>query len=966
MEPNKIDYRVRIWKIDVNKDGNVDEINLYKDETKSAEQGEKITVSSPSIQGYDFFLSRQGTNVISEDDIKLLEKSTKDILNGVLRSYGATADTKYTPTINEFYCFDFFYVNRLAEYRLRAIEIEISEDTNVIKKAQSYGWKIHYANEGQKKIKEEDCRAEILENIDLTKYLSEYPYYGFIKYDKNPDNNGLIPYKKDANINDYGINKKGEVKIQLKRGEIKYIDFIYVKSVQTHTVKVNHFSITNKSTPFKQETKNNIANNGSVEINLANNGNYSEYVYVYHNLDGGAQQTGTFPMTISNITNDIVVNIYYVPPRKVTVYHIVEDENGIEIPDTKLTNSSTVKFGPEAQKFEPDSNYKSQYEFLENRTSVDPNNAIDVENNLSEVFVKNEQESACTQDVVIKFFYKYKEVPEEPDIDIEPIIEYEGDGLESPKDSPALTELGKKEDDKVIVLDEAFSLRFEFENNSDISGEYEIVDVQMPFDVYANKKYSNDKDKLGEFMIVKQGNKHVKLEGIPEDKKNITIAENERGRSKKMYFRLPSWVLEQSYAGDNAVKITLRNKATNATIDKTVDIFVIGRVYDFTVTNLTGDGPWNQSLFVGERNNNLVGMEYRADTLPIGQHEIKPAWGTKDYGATYLYDNDLASRFGGSESLKTQPLSGTYKYGISLGSTFLFNINTKGLKSSFIKITPKLTYFDMAGNIVSATFSCTDSKGNVIAIPGSSTINTFSTSLSTQARLKQKVIEEQAKARELKTFSPNISGRTGIDSFASIKCAYAEYIEGTNAVVDFGNQGLLKLPTKLRLPFRNYGLAKSEVGLIGRQLTKDANKYLPYTANREDGSYFDANAKNKAGLSLNQVVNSLGHWYAEYTLPRTLVVKDSSGKALTKGYVMVSFKIETLTEKGNTYLSYASSTYNCWNYERAHGNDTYKVPHEVHLPVTNTLYNYQVENDGYFPVAIYDIDVKAVEAAQSH
>jgi hypothetical protein len=275
-------------------------------------------------------------------------------------------------------------------------------------------------------------------------------------------------------------------------------------------------------------------------------------------------------------------------------------------------------------------------------------------------------------------------------------------------------------------------------------------------------------------------------------------------------------------------------------------------------------------------------------------------------------------------------------------------------------------------------------KGNTI----STKLDTKTTTINKKTRMVGETVNEVTKGAELSTKGKylrfNESILTEIISEAYTpphapivkKSIYANVLNAYKAEnrlipynpaqnVDFGNYSGLVLPSSLRLPYLNYAQdnIKGEVLRIG--LSDKGYKY----GNRVD--YLDkaetqfapelGRSQGYFGMKENQIVNSLGHWYAEYSLPRTLIVKDASGKELNNGYIIVMFKITTLDENGKAYLAYyPNEKASQWSKENTNvksGKVPIKLPKTVAdvtagVKDTKTV-NLNVSN-GYYPVAIYE------------
>ncbi len=388
-------------------------------------------------------------------------------------------------------------------------------------------------------------------------------------------------------------------------------------------------------------------------------------------------------------------------------------------------------------------------------------------------------------DVKIEFFYKKK-----PKIT--------GDLPNIPEDKIQIPSTAKNKYGKIIVLDELFNVNLTVENASSME-EGLTVDLVFPFDVY-----NKDGDR---YSFVSKGTLISKAyNSLPEingsDEMNIS-----------MEFRLPSWILEKRYEGDNSIvgKIIDTNNGNSVISETTISVDVLGKVYDFTVTNLEGDSNWTGSLFAGGNQ----GMEYKADLLPIGQYSAKPN--------VSVDINKPGSKIVKTDNNSVQMQTTTYPYGIKLGSVFLFSINTKGNKSESISIEPKLLYLNSDGNPVDDVSYSYLKEAKQVDIGNSHELDRFFTTINKNTRLIGETIQEVTKAVEYSKGQEYLSDRSK-DGYASIKNFYFNSNFNPVAEVEFGSYTEIKIPRSLRLPYVNYAkdIIKGEVTRIG----KDVNKYM--------------------------------------------------------------------------------------------------------------------------------------------
>lgn len=484
-----------------------------------------------------------------------------------------------------------------------------------------------------------------------------------------------------------------------------------------------------------------------------------------------------------------------------------------------------------------------------------------------------------TEDKTVIFWYEKKPV-------ITGDIDPDGDDVQ--------TSSNLNGDNKCIVLDDLFTIKMEIENFDKIADGSSLY-IQFPFDVY----YKNG-DLYTAGSVIKLDNYTKGGDGST----NSTY-----GSNPFFTFRLPVYVVEKVY--DNGTKIYIK-LGNDVITEKEISITVIGRLYDFTVTNLEADTMWQQTMFKN-------GQEYKAATLPIGQKDTQPK---------------------------------AYNYGIKLGSTFLFSINTKGLKSDSIQVTPKIIYLDKDGNQqnVNLYYKVTG-KGEVPF--NSNTGMTFQTTLNKNLRMTKAVANEVSKAMQLASLTTPINRPIGIKDILKANKGTENIYKGFSATVgrNYGNLTSLLLPNTLRVPYAAY--LSEEVQKIG----KTGNEWI---ASVGEPRY----EKGYIGLTEDEIIYSTGHWYAEYKLPSTLVAKDMTGKELNDGYFVVLFKIVSRDYNGNEYLSYALPSNNTqWMKEKNDSNYTNQHQVAIHLPgtITNTngvSKNLDLKNlKDYYPVAIYQAGV---------
>jgi hypothetical protein len=157
--------------------------------------------------------------------------------------------------------------------------------------------------------------------------------------------------------------------------------------------------------------------------------------------------------------------------------------------------------------------------------------------------------------------------------------------------------------------------------------------------------------------------------------------------NNEITFIIPSWVESREYLNINVRTLSKEapaivgnelgkigeNDLIADTINpifyiasRTLEVEIVDRVYDFTVTYLEGDTNWQNSLFgkVDALGKPII-EEYKAAGLPIGQNQDKPE---------------------------------KYSYGIKLGSPFQYSVNTIGIENEGIILEPKILYIAKDGS----------------------------------------------------------------------------------------------------------------------------------------------------------------------------------------------------------------------------------------------------------------------------
>ena len=398
-------------------------------------------------------------------------------------------------------------------------------------------------------------------------------------------------------------------------------------------------------------------------------------------------------------------------------------------------------------------------------------------------------------------------------------------------------------------------------------------------DAYYNKLFA--KQKLVKFPFEVYYNGELKAKDTWIEVANRNGISREGNNDGKYEIGIPAWIEKGKYTVDVRVVATSGTEANareqsndifnnGAIAYNEVEINVVGKIYDFTITNLEGDTVWSKYLFENQN------KEYKTSTLPIGQVNVVPT---------------------------------SYKYGMKLGSTFLYSINTLGVSNTKVQILPKVYYVEKNGGTAVDVTNKLQYKTEKGFVNFDSTAVSLSTKINKQTRMTAEVRNEVSKSMAMK--------------------AFVGYGQDTNASRKFGTYNKLLIDNSLRLPY---------VGYVST-LTKSSDK------------------------NFDKVMTSASHWYAEYKLPNTLAMKENSGNDKTvrkDGFYVVCFKIESKDTNGNTYLKYENQYVgNQWKNEGgAESTLTIKLPLTAQASNATTSINV---TDGYYPVAIYQANISVSE-----
>lgn len=358
---------------------------------------------------------------------------------------------------------------------------------------------------------------------------------------------------------------------------------------------------------------------------------------------------------------------------------------------------------------------------------------------------------------------------------------------------------------------------------------------------------------------------------------------------------IPEWVEEKTYTITSYVSTTDAlpseekiGKEYNQMPEQTAaygenKIEVVGKLYDFTITNLIEDKYWPNSLFPNKT------TEYKANTLPIGKGDNQPA---------------------------------KYNYGISLGSTFFFNVNTIGQKNNKVSIVPQFKYVTKEGTIKDADIYVKNNGKYENITKTTSGIQTYLNNehKKTRTNLKNE-LEKALKMTSYKTLETN----------------------------------------------RKYTMGAYSNLLI------DATQKVPYVKYFEEENV----TRYASDTDKNKVLEAVSHWYGEYRLPSSTIVMEKgktpgNGTEYKDGFIIVMFQVKTKDSSGKDYLVYneQQAVGNQWKNEegKAEGETL-----EIQLPKvsgqkTNSKVKIKVEN-GFYPVAIYQVGIKvngSYEIAGTH
>ena len=662
----------------------------------------------------------------------------------------------------------------------------------------------------------------------------------------------------------------------------------------------------------------------------------------YPNLDSIINKLKDAPIEDGD---KIIISMHYVKNGKIRVNYIVR--GSIVDSEEKEYSLGTINITPKSTERNDDDGivcslrkYSVQDGIISDSTRVNKTGEKYEGNGVSVTL------NADNREKTVNFIFM---PPPKIEVEIEPPPAYEV--IKPPTGGDSTTE--STSDSNVLVLDEKFLIKWNTETMEGVDNNSieprDRVFIKFPFDVYYDGKFksANNDILLKEYTV---GN-------LPIDDSKI----NEE-------FRIPSWAVEKEYdINDTKIWIVREDREVSS---KTIKITVVGRLYDFSVININGDNEWSNSMFAQQQKSN-PNLQYKADTLPIGQKMV-----TMKEKATTGRTVSVIPQNG---EIRTQ--NTTYPYGMKLGSSFVFSINTKGLYSEKIQITPRLKYYALNANKdgyeektdVKFVYKV-QGKGEV-DFAGSDGIikisGAYTAPLNKYKGVSAEFSDDYNRTAILKGLAKLWNENENELNYRSLVNAYSTFAPDKYGNSYFGYDGI-KLEKDLRLAYANYASSKnqlSEVQWIGK------DDVLPYvdsnTYTRKAG---EVGMYEQNGITDSRIINSLGHWYAEYKLPASLQVKESrqltgiddKANIMKGGFIVVEFEIKSLHTDSNgndiEYLKYKDTQ---WNAER--DNNSNEIT--INFPATSeksegATGDYEIEGD-YYPVAIYDVKTTTNIAEQT-
>ena len=406
--------------------------------------------------------------------------------------------------------------------------------------------------------------------------------------------------------------------------------------------------------------------------------------------------------------------------------------------------------------------------------------------------------------------------------------------------------IGQKTNEDYWVLDERGNVRLKLyvSGNEGLNITNYLVKLRIPFDTYVNAN------------LVKGGT----INNLAvRDISNIIVADN---------LLVPIWVEEKEYDIDVSIEANVEGFGVVRANTKD-NVEVVGRLYDFTVTNidgseLTGDEVWRKAIFSSDE-------EYKAQSLPIGQ---KSSAITK------------------------------YDYGIKLGTSFYYSVNTKGIKNSSISITPRFIYVSKDGKVVQEADVYVNNNKKWCNMLSEDSVKSYM-SIKDENVMKSNVVKELEKAQLINKISNRYN-----------------HLYASSTLI--GSLARVHISNNLSLPHLGYiDEIKSILGSASIPMTEE------------------------------QLLTYASHWYGRYVVPSSSIIVEKGSTNLNSsykdGYLVVLFNIISLDEKGGEYLSY-DLPMNSTQWQKEQLNQLIILPNGKEV-VINSM------KDGYAPVIVYDISL---------
>lgn len=363
--------------------------------------------------------------------------------------------------------------------------------------------------------------------------------------------------------------------------------------------------------------------------------------------------------------------------------------------------------------------------------------------------------------------------------------------------------IGQKENEDYWVLDSSgkVTMKITVTGDEGLNISY-AVKLKIPFDTVINGHYI-PANSINNLTVT--------------DLSNIIVAND---------LKVPVWVTEKEYDLIASIDANIEGFGS-VTVSKKDNVEVVGRLYDFTITNLdgskiTGDNMWKDSLFKTED------IEYKANSIPIGQRDNQPQ---------------------------------NYNYGIKLGTNFFYSINTKGLKNSAISITPKFLYVGKNSSTAKEVDVLIKQDGKWVNIKNENiSVNTLK--LNEQNVLKNNVKNEIIKAQEISKF-------------------VERYNYSTSKSRSLGSLANPIISKYLSLPYVNYiNEFKELYGTTSMNLANKTESELLECASHWYGKYVIPDSAKVVDLDDNTIVNTYEDGYL-IVMFKIISLDNSNGEYLS-------------------------------------------------------------------------------------